>query len=75
MLPSTLALFTLCLLGADGCRALRVPFEARSIPQREIPEYYHHRLRPRANTTVTVMSASNTQYLANITIGGYVVPS
>ena len=71
MLP--LALFTLCFLGADSVDALRVPLEARSFPYHQLSPSHLHRLHPRANTTIAVKGAQNTQYLANITIGECVV--
>jgi hypothetical protein len=65
------ALIHLCLflflLRIDYGLSLRVSLEPRSLPPRSF------QLQPRINTSVALDSASNTQYLANITVGGYAV--
>ena len=59
--------FIFLLLRVDYGLSLRMPLEPRSLSLRS------SQLQPRANTTVALDSASNTQYLANITVGGYAV--
>ncbi|KAF8585027.1 acid protease [Ramaria rubella] len=47
--------------------------ETRTIPQAQIPRSLQNRaLQPRANTSTTVTSLSNSHYTVNITIGGCV---
>lgn len=68
MLAYILPFLVLCLLCVDDALSLRVPLEGRTMLSLRSPQLHARG----ANTTVAVKSVSNTEYLASITVGGYV---
>jgi hypothetical protein len=61
---SVLSFLVLCLLHVEDALSLRVPLQPRAVSSQ---------LYPRANATVAVNDLSNTQYIANLTVGGCVI--